>query len=91
MSSEKISKEKFVALYGNVKLKFVSYWKYTFSFTGVAESGDQVTIDYGGNSDNIYRFDVTADKEITLKEFHENEGFDFGSSYKDGQELYICY
>lgn len=91
MASEKISKEKFVELYGDVKVKFQSYWKYTFLFYGETLNGEKVSVNYGGNSDDIYKFDVTADLEISLKEFYEVNSFDSAYVYKDGEEIYICY
>lgn len=57
------------------KLKFVSYWKYSFSFTD--EDGN---IYYNeGDGDDIYRFNVKAENEAEL----------VGDVwYLDGLELY---
>ena len=61
-----MNKEQILEKYGNVKLKFNSYWKYTFTFVGVADDGAQVSTSIGGDSDDIYRMDVCADCEETL-------------------------
>jgi hypothetical protein len=42
-----------------VKLKFASYFKYTFSVTGTAEEGYEILCEYGGEADMIYRFSLS--------------------------------
>lgn len=47
----------------DLKLKFSGYYKYSFSFYG--EVGNiKVYVSYGGNADDIYRYDITAEKII---------------------------
>jgi hypothetical protein len=62
-----MKKEEILKQYGGVKLKFSSYYKYTFTFKGVAEDGATITANTGaGDSDDIYRMEVEAEKEETL-------------------------
>ena len=53
-----LSKEEAFERYGNVRCQFSDYWKYTFSFSGAADDGAQITLLTGGNADDIYRYDV---------------------------------
>lgn len=68
---EKISEERFMELYGDVKVVFQSYYKYSFSFLGEFD-GKTIYIRVGGNPDDIYRFDVTSGKEYLVKEMDIN-------------------
>lgn len=61
-----MSKEQILEKYGNVKLKFSSYYKYTFTFVGIADDGAQIRTSIGGDSGDIYKMDVDADSEETL-------------------------
>ncbi len=61
-----MKKEQILEKYGNVKLKFDSYYKYTFTFVGVADDGAQVSTSIGGDAEDIYRMEVSADCSETL-------------------------
>jgi len=61
-----ISKQEAIERYGKVPLKFSSYYKYSFAFSGVAEDGAKISALYGGDHDAIYRFDCTPETTITL-------------------------
>lgn len=52
--------------YGDVPLRFESYYKYSFTFVGVA---DDVLIiaAVGGAGEDIYRYTVKRDDTITLR------------------------
>lgn len=58
--------------YGNVKLKFNGYYKYTFSFTGKTEDGEEVYASVGGIADDIYKLEVIAEKEETINSLCPN-------------------
>lgn len=68
---KKLTWEEVVAKYGECKVKFNSYYKYQFTFEGVFEDLVILVRD-GGDSSDIYRYDVTADREETVKEFQPN-------------------
>lgn len=57
----KTSKQDFISMYGGAKMVFCSYYKYTFTFKGVLPSGDDIWCSVGGDSDDIYRLEVTLD------------------------------
>jgi hypothetical protein len=52
--------------YGNVKLKFNGYYEYSFSFTGKTEDNEEIYVSVSGNANNIYKLDVSRDKEETI-------------------------
>lgn len=64
-----MTKEEFIAKYGDVKVTFDYYYKYTFSFSGTCDNGHLVLVYVGGDSldpvqnfprDDIYRIDVDS-------------------------------
>lgn len=50
-----------------LKVKFSSYYKYSFAFAGETEDC-RIALHFGMNSDDVYRYDVNADKKIELPE-----------------------
>lgn len=78
-----MNKERILEKYGSEKVKFSSYYKYTFNFRGIAADGTEIFAGVGGNSDDIYKLDVTADKEETLKDLWA----DFVTLTKDGRVI----
>ena len=56
--------EDFIKQYGQKKVKFAGYYKFSFRF----ESTDGLYLSVGGNSDAIYRLSVEAEKEYTVAE-----------------------
>lgn len=62
-----MTKEQMLEMYGTVPLKFMSYYKYSFSFSGVAADGAKIYASIGGNADDIYRLEVDHDDPITIK------------------------
>ena len=51
----KLTEEQFNEQYGEAKVVFAYYYKYSFSFVGEFE-GKKINISVGGNADDIYRF-----------------------------------
>jgi len=47
-----LTREEFIAKYGDVKVTFDCYYKYTFSFSGTCDNGNDVFVDVGGDSDD---------------------------------------
>ena len=62
-----LTKKEFLDVYGEARVVFTSYYKYSFSFRGEL-NGKSIYVSVGGNADDIYRFDVTAGKEYAVKE-----------------------
>lgn len=57
--------------YGDIPLKFSRYYKYVFSFFG--ERGDiHIHADFGGSSDDIYRYEIDADAPKYLADIEAN-------------------
>ena len=64
-------------MYGEAKVVFTSYYKYSFSFRGEF-NGKSIYVSMGGSADDIYRFDVDAGKEYAVKQL--------GMSYAEVKE-----
>ena len=56
-----MTREEFIAKYGDVKVTFDCYYKYTFSFSGTCDNGHLVLVDVGGDSSDIYNIGVNSD------------------------------
>jgi hypothetical protein len=61
-----MTRKEFIEKYADVKVKFSEYYKYTFTYTGSLPDGGKISLDYGGNAEQIYRHDVSADTEETV-------------------------
>ena len=71
-----MSKEEFIKQYGEEKVKFSSYYKYSFTF-----KNENVSVCVGENADDIYRLEVDADKEYLVKDL------DFNGALVNGEYL----
>jgi len=61
-----MTKKEFIEKYGNVKVKFSTYYKYTFTYVGELPNGGKISVDCGGNADDIYRYEVVPDMEESV-------------------------
>lgn len=82
-----ITAEQFLEQYGDVKVKFSSYFKYTFTFVGKTKDKTTITLFVGGNSDSIYREHVVANKEYTVRELE----FSYASAEQNSKPPVHCY
>ena len=55
--------EEILEKYGATRMSFDYYYKFTFTFVGVAEDGVEVIAKYGENSDDIYRHYVDTQEK----------------------------
>lgn len=78
-----MTQNEFLEKYGNVLVTFSSYYKYSFTYKGTLEDGSYIEVRVGGNSDDIYRFEVFADKEKTIDDLYPYSG----QVFKDGKEI----
>ena len=62
----KVSYEQFIEKFGQAKVKFLSYYKYSFTFSGQTEEGNKIHVTVGGSSDNIYKFVVDVNEFYTV-------------------------
>lgn len=53
-------------IYGEIPCKFSSYYKYSFTFTGIAPDGAKIYLSVGGSGEDIYRYEVSVDSTETL-------------------------
>jgi hypothetical protein len=85
--SEKLTEEKVLAKYGDVKLRLTKYYKYVFTYVGIAPDGALIEAHRGGDSAGVYYINICADDEITL-----NQKLHFSvQMFKGGAEIYFNY
>lgn len=82
-----ITKKQFIEKYGEIKVKFESYYKYTFTYSATLPDGKIISVGYGGNSDDIYKLSVTSDEEKTIISLYPYTG----SVYDDNVEVEYFY
>lgn len=68
-----MTRQEFYDKYKDVDFYFSSYYKYTFTFVGEYE-GKTVSVGVGGNSDEIYRFEVSSACRENILELQPYEG-----------------
>ena len=66
MSKQEIECEEFYEKYKDVNFKFLSYYKFTFTYRGFTDDGEEVKIGVGGIADDIYRERVSADDVYSI-------------------------
>ena len=66
MSKQEIEIEEFYEKYKDVNFKFLSYYKFTFTYRGFTSDGEEVRIGVGGIADYIYRERVNADDVCSI-------------------------
>ncbi len=79
--------EEVAKLYGDVPLKFSSYYKYSFTYSGIAGDGAMISATYGGSADHIYRYDVTPQTVKTITN-EPKTWWHAISIQKDGNEIF---
>jgi hypothetical protein len=63
-----MTKADFENKYGDFKLTFSRYYKYSFTYTGATDDGVEIEASYGGNGEDIYKHEVVNnDKEFVGK------------------------
>ena len=78
-----MTREEFYDKYGDVVVRFSSYYKFVFTYKGTLEDGSTISVGYGGDSDEIYRFELTNNEESTVERVQPF----CGSVFKDGKEV----
>lgn len=78
-----MTRNEFYEKYGDVIVKFSSYYKYTFYYSATLPDGSTISVGYGGNSDDIYRFEVANNEEVSVNSLYPFEG----TVYKDGERI----
>lgn len=62
-----MTREEFYAKYGEVEVVFTSYYKFTFNYGAILADNRRLSVSYGGNSDEIYRHEVSVGGTIKIK------------------------
>ena len=83
-----MTKKEFYEKYGDVKVKFSSYWKYTFTYKATLPDGSRLTCGVGGNHDDIYRHDVSVDFEEVVSELEPYMGSVYNSQGVEIESFY---
>jgi hypothetical protein len=86
-----LKSEEFLEKYGEVKVKFSNYYKYTFTFEGSLPEGAKISVSFGGDADQIYKFNVVADQEITVNDTYPNTGYVSDENGRVIDEFYESY
>lgn len=72
-----MSKEDFLEKYGNVSVKFSSYYNYTFTYSGPLPGGREIAIRVGGHEADISRLYVVSWQEHSVAELEPYAGLVF--------------
>ncbi len=78
-----MNKQEFNEKLAPIKVRFSSYYKYSFSF----RNDDGYLVSAGGIADEIYRSNITANKEYSIREVADELGGSF-CVYLNGERLY---
>ena len=63
---QELTEDEVNSKYGEVKLTFSSYYKYSFTFIGVAEDGARIVAGWGSDSDDIYKYNLSNNEQKKL-------------------------
>ena len=74
MSKQEIEHGEFYEKYKGVSFKFLSYYKFTFTYHGFTDDGEEVKVGVGGIADDIYRERVSADDVYSILYLMPYEG-----------------
>lgn len=81
-----MTKEEVFKKYGDVPLKFDHYYKYAFTFRGIAPDSALISMQIGGYYDEVYRFEFDKNTVFTLKEHYDQLAFG-GSVIVNGNNI----
>ena len=63
-----ITHDEFIEKYADVRMTFSNYYKYGFTYVGQTDDGVNVSVTYGGETGQIYRFSLDAGHNFLLGE-----------------------
>lgn len=69
-----MTRQEFYEKYGDVKVKFCHYYKYTFTYSATLPDGNKLACMVGGDSADIYRHEVGVYNECTVISLQPYEG-----------------
>lgn len=68
-------KEDFLKIYGDEKVTFSSYYKYTFTYRGETDLGVTLIVSTGGSSEDIYKMNVANNDVTTIRDLDPYMGY----------------
>ena len=74
MPKQEIECEEFYEKYKDVNFKFLSYYKFTFTYRGFTSDGEEVRIGVGGIADYIYKDRVYVSDTYSIKQLQPYRG-----------------
>ena len=83
MSKKEIEHGEFYEKYKDVSFRFLSYYKFTFTYRGFTSDGEEVRIGVGGIADYIYRERVNADDVYGIVELQPYQGESHSVTFYD--------
>lgn len=84
-----MTREEFIEKYSDIKVSFLEYYKYVFTYEGTLPSGMTIRIQRGGNSDDIYRYSVAVGVWERVADLYPVAGHIYnGSSLVEGFDDY---
>lgn len=83
-----LSQPEFLKKYGDVQVSFNEYYKFTFYFTGVTPEGYKLVVGYGGNSEQIYRYELSSTQTGTVKSIEPYSGFVYDARHLEIDSFY---
>ena len=76
----KMTRTEFYEKYGDVEVTFSSYYKFSFKYSASLPNGQRLVVGYGGNSDEIYRHEVSAGSNETVSRLGPYMGYVYAGS-----------
>lgn len=86
-----MTKQEFLERCKGTGVSFSSYYKYTFTFTGTTEQGEQVVAGFGGNADDIYRANINKDSKFVIEDDFEEIFYFVTLTDGTGKTLFSWY
>ena len=74
MSKQEIEREEFYEKYKGVAFKFLSYYKFTFTYHGFTSDGEEVRVDVGGTAEDIYKEKVCVNDTYNIEQLQPYQG-----------------
>jgi hypothetical protein len=69
---------EFLEQYGGTRVKFKSYYKFSFCFTA---GNDEMLVFVGGSADDIYRMDVAVGQTYSVAELEPYQAYINGKTH----------
>ena len=85
MSKKEIECEEFYEKYKDVSFKFLSYYKFTFTYRGFTSDGEEVRIGVGGTANDIYRESVCISETYNIEQLQPYQGESDSVTFYDFQ------